>query len=138
MCVSARLNVTVYTQASSAGIFGGLLFENHVVINGKRTSRRALLALAMCTREHRLCVADEAAEIVEDERVSFFSTVLSALYSRGRSANRQLFFFTLLAQARGLSRTGMEFLNSLNVCLAPRTFDLELATFMNSVAESQL
>ena len=110
--------MTVHTHASSADIFGGLLFENHVVINGKRTSRRALLALAkLCTRENRLCVAAEAAEIV-----------------RGRSANRQLFFFTLLAHARGLSRTGMELFNSLNVCLAPRTFDLELATFMNSVA----
>ena len=130
---------TGHTHASSAGIFGGLLFENHVVVNGKRTSRRALLALAkLCARENRLCVPAEAAEIVVDERVSFFSTVLSALHCRGRSAYRQLFFFTLLAQARGLSRTGMEFFNSLNVCLAPRTFDLELATFMNSVAESHL
>ena len=127
--------MTVHTHASSAGIFGGLLFENHVVINGKRTARRALLALAkLCTRENRLCVAAKAAEIVEDERVSFFSHVLCTLHSRGRSANRQLIVFSLLAQARGLSRTGMEFFNSLNVCLAPRSFDLELATFMNSAA----
>ena len=65
------------------------MFENHVVVNGKRTSRRALLALAkLCRRENQLCVAAEAAEILEDERVSFFSHVLSALHSRGRSVNR--------------------------------------------------
>ena len=40
---------------------------------------------------------------------------------------------SLLVQARGLSRSGMEFQSRIKVCLAPRTFDLELATFLNTV-----
>ncbi len=75
--------------------------------------------------------------IVNDERVGFFSSVISSLANRGRGANRQLFYFTLLAQARGLSRTGMEFFNSFNVVLAPRTFDLELKTFLSRVDERE-
>ena len=76
-------------------------------------------------------------EILAAERVGFFCAMLAMLGNRGRSANRQLFFFTLLAQARGLSRTGMELFNTANVCLSPRSFDLELATFLVTVGERQ-
>ena len=62
---------------------------------------------------------------------------MCGLANRGRGANRQLFFFTLLAQARGLWRPGMDFLNSLTVVLAPRTYDLELKTFFNTVIERE-
>lgn len=120
------------------GIAGGLLFENFVATNGKRPSRRAILALAKtCHHEQRECTADEAEAIVANERVGFVFSILAALKNRGRSANRQLFFFTLLAQARGLSRAGIECFNALNVCLAPRTFDLERDTFLSTVAERQ-
>ena len=101
---------------------------------GKRTSRRALVALSkLCLQEQRTCTDLEADTILADERVGFFSFVLMSLSNRGRSANRQLFFMSLLVQARGLSRSGMEFQSRMNVCLAPRTFDLELATFLNTV-----
>ena len=120
--------------AVCAGIAGGLLFENFVATTGKRTNRRAILALAkLCLQEQRECTDLEADTILADERVGFFSFVLMSLSNRGRSANRQLFFMSLLVQARGLSRSGMEFQSRMNVCLAPRTFDLELATFLNTV-----
>ena len=95
-----------------------------------------MVALAkLCKDEARHCADAEVSGIVSDERVGFFADVMCGLANRGRAANRQLFFFTLLAQARGLSRTDMEFLNSLNVILAPRTYDLELKTFFNTVIE---
>ena len=101
---------------------------------GKRTSRRALVALSkLCLQEERECSDIEAEQILTDERVGFFSFVLMSLGNRGRSANRQLFFMSLLMQARGLSRSGMELQSRMNVCLAPRTFDLELATFLSTV-----
>ena len=119
------------------GFPGGLLFESFVTIKGKRTSRRAMVALAkLCKDEGRIAPM----------RKSQASSVTSASGSlrcdvwaghRGRAANRQLLFFTLLAQARGFSRTGMEFLNSLTVVLAPRTYDLELKTFFNTVIERE-
>jgi len=116
------------------GISGGLLFENFAVTSGKRTSRRAIVALAkLCAQEKRECTDLESDHILAVERVGFFSYILMCLANRGRSANRQLFFMNLLAQARGLSRTGMDFQSKMNVCLAPRTFDLELATFLNTV-----
>ena len=120
------------------GVDGGLLFEHFAATGGNRVSRRAVLALAkVCRDEKRECTAQESADLVEDERVAFFFHILSLLKNRGRAANRQLFFVTLLAQARGLSRAGMEFMQSLGACLAPRTFDLELATFMLSVESKQ-
>lgn len=121
-----------------AGITGGLLLENFVATSGHRASRRAILALAKTCREaKRECTMDECKKVIEKERVGFVCSILASLANRGRAANRQLFFFSLLAQARGLSRTGMEFFSSLKVCLPPRTFDLELATFLCSVNESQ-
>lgn len=117
---------------------GGLLFESFLVTNGRRTSQRDMLALAKtCRREARHCTAEEAAALVTAERVGFYFHILSVLASRGRSANRQLFFLSLLAQAKGLSRTGMEVFSAMNVCLAPRTYDLELKTFMSTVDESE-
>ena len=105
---------------------------------GKRTSRGALVALAkVCLQEQRVCTALEAEQVLADERVGFFSVILVSLGNRGRSANRQLFFMSLLMNARGLSRSGMDFLSKMSVCLAPRTFDLELATFLNTVEERE-
>ena len=117
---------------------GGLLFESFLVTNGKRSSQRAMLALAKtCLSEERECTADEAAELVAAERVGFYYSMLNVLGNRGRSANRQLFFLSLLAQAKGLSRTGMEVFAAMNVCLAPRTFDLELGSFLSKVEERE-
>ena len=123
---------------AAAGIAGGLLLEAFVSTNGKRSSRRALAALAKeCKQQARQCTVLETAELVDAERVGFFFWILASLSSRGRSANRQLFFVSLLAQARGLSRTGMEFFRAMNVCLPPRTFDLELNTFLVRVEDDE-
>ena len=90
-----------------------------------------------CKQQARQCTVLETAELVDAERVGFFFWILASLSSRGRSANRQLFFVSLLAQARGLSRTGMEFFRAMNVCLPPRTFDLELNTFLVRVEDDE-
>ena len=108
---------------------GGLLFESFLVTAGRRTSQRAMLALAKtCREEKRECTAAEAEELVAAERVGFFFSMLSVLANRGRSANRQLFFLSLLAQAKGLSRTGMQVLGDERVPFAahlrPRAEDL--------------
>lgn len=117
---------------------GGLLFESFLVTAGRRTSQRAMLALAKtCRDEKRECTALEAEELISVERVGFYFSMLSTLANRGRSANRQLFFLSLLAQAKGLSRSGMEVLGAMNVCLSPRTFDLELKTFLFGVEERE-
>jgi len=114
------------------------LFESFVIVNGKRTSRRAMVTLSkLCNVEKRQCTDAEVSGIVNDERVGFYANIMCSLSNRGRGANRQLFFFTLLAQAWGLSRTGMEFFNSFNVVLAPRSFDQELTTFCSTVIERE-
>ena len=115
-----------------------MLLESFILTHGKRSSRRSLLALGkLCASEDRGCTADEAAPLLEAEQVGFYFFILSALSSRGRSANRQLFFMTLLAQAKGMSRTGLDLFSAMNMCLSPRTFDAELSTFLFSVAERE-
>ena len=74
---------------------GGLLFESFLVTAGRRSSQRAILALAKTRRvEKRECTAEEAEELVATERVGFHFNLLSVLANRGRSANRQLFFLS--------------------------------------------
>ena len=95
------------------------MFESFLVTAGRRSSQRAILALAKtCRDEERECTAEEAEKLVAAERVGFHFSMLNVLANRGRSANRQLFFLSLLAQAKGLSRTGMEVLGAMNMCLA--------------------
>ena len=101
----------------------------------RATARSIEVAVAKrCAAEERECTAQEAAPLLAAEQAGFYFFLLSALSSRGRSANRQLFFMTLLAQAKGLSRTGIEVFSAMNVCISPRTFDLELKTFLCVVA----
>jgi hypothetical protein len=134
----ASTDVVTPCDGCCAGLPGGLLLESFIVTNGKRSSRRMLLALAKrCAAEERECTEEEAAPLLAAEQVGFYFFLLSALSSRGRSANRQLFFMTLLAQAKGLSRTGMEVFSAMNVCIAPRTFNLELKTFLCVVAQRE-
>ena len=91
----------------------GLLLENFIATSGNRASRTTLLALAKTSsQEKRTCAPAEATELVAAERVGVFCVILVLLGNRGRGVNRQLFFFTLIAQARCLSRTGMELFNT--------------------------
>ena len=56
-------------------------------------------------------------------RVDFFTWLLWACSTRGTSANRQLFYMTVLMQFRGLSRLGMQLVSCFKLTLAPSTFD---------------
>ena len=59
-------------------------------------------------------------------RVSFYFFILSVLGSRGTSANRQLFYLTLLYRHKGLSRSGIDMMGRMNIALPLRTFDNEV------------
>ena len=63
----------------------GALFEWMISVFGAGTSRKTLGILK--TDEHGLDVAIESKRLFHDERVPFFFHVMSALASRGRSAN---------------------------------------------------
>ncbi len=105
--------------------------ESFIQLNGSRKSRRVLMKLQKtCRRDGRLAREDESSQIVEMERTGCFFNVLSCLSNRGISANRQLFFLTLLLRARGLSRSGSLLPKFMNLGLAPRSYDQELLQHM--------
>jgi hypothetical protein len=103
--INVSNEIVTSTICVQTGISGGLLFENFAVTSGKRTSRRAIVALAkLCAQEKRKCTDLESDHILAVERVGFFSYILMCLANRGRSANRQLFFYeSACASARAVS-----------------------------------
>ena len=98
----------------------GALFEWMISVFGAGTSRKTLGILK--TDDHGLDVAIESKRLFHDERVPFFFHVMSALASRGRSANMQLFFITLVMRFRGLSVSGLEMMSKMNIGLGKRTY----------------
>ena len=69
---------------------------------------------------------NELNELVDSVGNDFYFHVLSLLASRGTSAKVQLFHLSLVMRHKGLSRSGLQLLSSMNLGLAPRTFDPEL------------
>ena len=102
---------------------GGILVESFIVMNGKRASKRLLIGLDKKKMKPTRLVSNQ---LLDEVKVDFYFFCLNAMAARGRAATRQLFFITLLLKARGLSRLGMQLESKMNVCLPPRTFDLEL------------
>jgi hypothetical protein len=56
-------------------------------------------------------------------RVQFYTWVIQSCALRGKSANRQLFYLSVLLQFRGLSRNGLRLISCFNLTLPPSTFD---------------
>ena len=75
----------------------------------------------------------EVEEIVTGARNSFYFHLLSTLASRGTSANRQLFFITLVMKHKGLSRNGLRLFGLMNLGLPPRSYDPELEAFSERI-----
>ena len=106
---------------------GGLLLEMYLFTSASYTSRRRWSNLrSSIDNEEGADHSSAITLLISGVAVDFYFYVLSTLSSRGTSANRQLFFITLVMQHKGLSRTGMELLSSMNLGLSPRSFDPEL------------
>jgi hypothetical protein len=80
---------------------------------------------SVCARKTRVQLEPDT--IIAVERVGFLSyiDVIGKPWTICKPA--AVFYVSTL------SRTGMKFYCKMNVCLAPRAFDLELATFLNTV-----
>ena len=107
---------------------GGMLLEVFLTTSASYTARRQWNSLQNALRHHD----DENKEqdiirIVQLCRNSFYFYLLNTLASRGTAVNRQLFFLTMVMQHKGLSRSGMTLLATMNAGLSPRSFDPELA-----------
>ena len=107
---------------------GGELFEIFLFMAAPERQKAKFIQLQKkCATEIRFANAQEAAYLTGQQGVSFYFHVLSLLANRGRAVIRQLFFIDLVLCARGLSRTGLSFVQGMNLSLPPRTYDGELA-----------
>jgi len=106
------------------GTPGGTMFEFFLTIAASYNERRSWITIrTKCLSVNRVCTDVERQSLIEGSRTSFYFWILGMLASRGRCANKQLFYITLLMQHKGLSRSGMELARSMNFNLSPRTFD---------------
>lgn len=113
-----------------------MLLEVFIQTSGSYTSRRLFTKLRTMHRRGQND-AKTAARLVRDEAIGFFFHAISQLANRGRSAKRQLFFFSLVMQHRGLSRNGLGLLKNMNLGLPPSTYDEELVTALTREAKNR-
>ena len=135
-------NTSVFTCSSDV-LFrivatGGLLMEAFLQTSSNYVTRRAWMSVLQKVRanpvyDHKM----EVEEIVTAARNSFYFYLLSTLASRGTSANRQLFFITLVIKHKGLSRNGLRLFGLMNLGLSPRSYDPELAAFSERVDQER-
>jgi hypothetical protein len=85
---------------------------------------------AKCSKENRMANNIETDSIIEGDRNGFYFHVLSILANRGNAITRQLFFTSLLLKHKGLSRSGLQIQNQMNLALSPRMFDVELRSHL--------
>lgn len=110
-------------QIHSVGT-GGILFEMFLGFYASYSSRRLWIHLKQEVKDNPHSDVSEVVEsIVCKSRNSFYFHLLSCLRSRGTSVNKQLFYLTLIMQHKGLSRSGMQLLGLMNLCLSPRSYD---------------
>ena len=106
---------------------GGMLFEFFLTTSASYTLRRKWATVRQELKDDpSKDMSEDFAELLREGGTSFFFHVLSTLASRGRAAQRQLFYMSLVMQHKGLSRSGLLLLSNMNLGLSPRTFDLEL------------
>ena len=68
--------------------------------------------------EHQVTVS----RLVKTYRRAWYTKVLTSLNLRGRAANFQMFYLTMLLHFRGLSKNGSSFLHKLGLSLSDTTF----------------
>ena len=111
----------------SPGIAGGSLFEQFAMMIANYECRRFWKSVRKKCKRQRRSVSDaENSKMMKMAKVSLYFHVLGVLGSGGTSAKRQLFFLTLLYRHKGLSRSGIELLNKINIALPPRSFDAQV------------
>jgi hypothetical protein len=102
---------------------GGELFEHFIVTQGTRKTRnswtREITQLPLAAE----VPAELQAEIIERERVGFYTFIVHALNNRGNSVTHQLFYTTMLLRFRGLSRSALTIMSNFSACVPPSTFD---------------
>ena len=117
------VNVSVFTFSSDVLCLivatGGLLMEAFLQTSSNYVTRRAWRSVMQRVKanpdyDHEL----EVEEIVTAARNSFYFYMLSTLASRGTSANRQLFFITLVIKHKGLSRNGLRLFGLMSLGLS--------------------
>ena len=133
LCFTFLHNVLCLIVAS-----GGLLMEAFLQTSSNYVTRRAWRSVMKKVKanpdyDHKI----EVEEIVTAARNSFYFYLLSTLASRGTSANRQLFFITLVIKHKGLSRNGLRLFGLMNLGLSPRSYDPELAAFSERVDQER-
>ena len=117
---------------------GGLLLEGFLKTSSNYVTRRLWNSvLKKISRDPDYDCETEVQEIVDGARNSFYFYLLTTLASRGTSANRQLFFITLVIKHKGLSRNGMRLFGIMNLGLPPRSYDPELVAFTERVKEER-
>ena len=114
------------------------MLEGFLKTSSNYVTRRAWNSvLKKVSRDPDYDCKTEVQEIVDGARNSFYFYLLSTLASRGTSANRQLFFITLVIKHKGLSRNGMRLFGIMNLGLPPRSYDPELVAFTERVDEER-
>ena len=114
------------------------MLEGFLKTSSNYVTRRAWNSvLKKVSRDPDYDCKTEVQEIVDGARNSFYFYLLSTLASRGTSANRQLFFITLVIKHKGLSRNGMRLFGIMNLGLPPRSYDPKLVAFTERVDEER-
>ena len=120
---------------------GGLLLEAFLASTAPYNVRRSWTSLlGRISGDQKSQTQDQQQDVkrvIKLCRTSFYFHLLSGLASRGTSANRQLFFISLVMRHKGLSRTGLRCLSLMNLGLSPRSFDPELALHEQRCAEQR-
>lgn len=104
---------------------GGLLFEHFVVISGTEKVRRAWVKLnKACKRSRTKMNSEQFQQFLDaDLPIGFYFFIMSTLRRRGTSAHVQLFYIGLLLKHKGLSRSGLDLVKSMGLCISNRGFD---------------
>ena len=99
----------------------GSLFEARLLTCGKHTSRKVLNKLL----DGEAVSDDDIKAVIKSERTNFYFYILHCLNNMGLSAQRQMFYVTLVAKFRGLSWSGLALLSSMGSCLSRGTYRAE-------------
>ena len=96
----------------------GPLFEAFVAVHGDKQSFKLLGDII-----NGKVQADEAWEIITDrEAMNFYGFAMQRVANMGTLGNKQLFFMSIFAESRGLSKSGRQAFSALGVCMPERTF----------------
>ena len=110
-----------------AGLSGGVIFETFIALTGLKKSRGEFTLLKRtCRSAGRMATSSEWGTMEVVSRILFYFNVLATTKNNGNAANRQVFYQTLMLNAQGLARTGIDFARHMRLSLAQTSYDREL------------